>query len=379
MRERPASVAEAAETLAGCARAGRTVRILGGRTKSDWGELGEPEVELETSALKGILEHNRGDFTAVLEAGLPLRDAQASFAEAGQMLAWDPPLGLAGDDASAQGGATVGGIVASADSGPSRHRYGGVRDTLIGLTVILSDGTVARAGGKVIKNVAGYDLGKLFTGSLGTLGMIATVSVRLHPLARNTETVVGCSEEPERVAATAAALARRPLEADCLDVSWEGDRGLVLVRFAGAAAERRAEEATRNLGLERMGILDEDPPVWEHERSLQRSGEGTVLKVSARPSDLSLVLGAARAQRATVVSRAALGVSWVAFAPDGQLAERVAAFTAAVSPRLCRPLDGASRAGAPQPPIAAGPLAVMRRLKERLDPAGCLPTGPIGS
>src|SRR2546430_16810200 len=102
------------------------------------------------------------------------------------MLAIDPPL--ADGDA-----ATVGGVLATADSGPLRHRHGGPRDLVLGTTVALSDGTVARAGGKVIKNVAGYDLAKLFTGSYGTLGAILEVAVRLHPLPPRTVTAVGSS------------------------------------------------------------------------------------------------------------------------------------------------------------------------------------------
>ena len=102
---------------------------------------------------------------------------------------WDPPD---------PGGATIGGIVATADSGPLRHRYGGVRDLVVGITIVLSDGTVAKAGGKVIKNVAGYDLAKLFAGSMGTLGLIASVSVRLHPLPDTTATVQVEQRRPGR-------------------------------------------------------------------------------------------------------------------------------------------------------------------------------------
>ena len=162
---------------------------------------------LSTAGLNRILEHNPGDFTAVLEAGVPLAEAQDGFAGAGQWLALDPP-----------DGGTIGGLVATADSGPARHRYGGVRDLVIGITVVLSDGTVARAGGKVIKNVAGYDLAKLFAGSYGTLGLITEVAVRLHPLPPRTATLVGATDDPDRLAAAALALARRPLEATCLDV-----------------------------------------------------------------------------------------------------------------------------------------------------------------
>jgi glycolate oxidase FAD binding subunit len=132
------------------------------------------------TALTQIIEHNAGDLTATLEAGVPLAHAQQTFARAGQMLALDPPTG-------ADGSATIGGIVATGDSGPLRHRYGAPRDLVVGMTFALGDGTIARSGGKVIKNVAGYDLAKLFAGSFGTLGMILSVSVRLHPLPATTQ------------------------------------------------------------------------------------------------------------------------------------------------------------------------------------------------
>ena len=126
--ERPGSPEEAAELLRSLGEAGRAVRPLGGRTKRDWGGAGEPvAVELETGGMAQILEHNEGDLTAVLQAGVPLAEAQAAFADKGQMFAVDPPLG-AGD------AATIGGVVATADSGPLRHRYGGVRDLVLGIT-----------------------------------------------------------------------------------------------------------------------------------------------------------------------------------------------------------------------------------------------------
>ena len=189
--ERPGSPEEAAELLRSLGEAGKGVRPRGGGTKLDWGGIGEPvAVELETGGMAKILEHNVGDLTAVLQAGVPLAEAQAAFAEEGQMLALDPPLG-AGD------AATVGGMVATGDSGPLRHRYGGVRDLIVGISLALSDGTLAKAGSKVIKNVAGYDLAKLFTGSHGTLGLIVTVTVRLHPKPVGNATAVGASDDPD--------------------------------------------------------------------------------------------------------------------------------------------------------------------------------------
>ena len=156
-----------AALLRRCSDEGLRVCPVGGAARSSAGAaLGEPvDVELSTAGVADVVEHNEGDLTAVLDAGAPLAAAQAAFAEAGQMLALDPPLG-------AGGAATIGGVVASGDSGPLRHRYGAARDLVVGMTMALADGTVARAGGKVIKNVAGYDLAKLLAGSFGTLGLI---------------------------------------------------------------------------------------------------------------------------------------------------------------------------------------------------------------
>ncbi|MBA2614763.1 MAG: FAD-binding oxidoreductase, partial [Actinobacteria bacterium] len=241
--ERPESYAEAAALLGDAASDGRLVRPRGGGTKWNWGApAAEPDWILSTSRLDRVLEHNVGDLTAVLQAGARLADAQALFAEAGQMLALDPPLGE-------RDAATIGGIVAAADSGPLRHRYGAARDLLLGATVALSDGTVARSGSKVIKNVAGYDLAKLFAGSLGTLGTIVEVVVRLHPRPASTATVIGVTGSAEELAQAALSLSQAPLELDALDVCWESGRGSLLAQVGGVAAAVRAARIARELPL----------------------------------------------------------------------------------------------------------------------------------
>jgi glycolate oxidase FAD binding subunit len=352
---RPETVEEAAALLRELGAKGEAVRPVGGGTKP-WGPRGD-EAPLETGGLSRLLEHNVGDFTAIVEAGMPFAEARAAFAEHGQALAWDPPIT---EDS------TVGGIMAANDSGPLRHRFGGVRDLVVGVTVVLSDGTVAKAGGKVIKNVAGYDLAKLFTGSFGTLGLIARISVRLHPDPPVTATVHGASDDPDRLAAAALALARRPLESDCLDVAWADGSGRLLVRYGGNTAAERAHDTP--LELEAVEVAEDDAAIWEQQRAGQRSADGAVLKVSGRPTDLANVIRAAQAHRATVVSRAGLGLSWLAFAPGDDLAERVAAVRQALAPRACTVLDGAERVGE-QWPDAGGAQVVMERLKARFDPA----------
>jgi glycolate oxidase FAD binding subunit len=335
--------------------AGRAVRPVGGGTKLGWGGQGPKDgVDLETSGLDAITEHNVGDFTAVLEAGVRLADAQDRFAAEGQMLALDPPLG-AGD------GATLGGVVAANDSGPLRHRYGGVRDLVVGITVVLSDGTVAKAGGKVIKNVAGYDLAKLFTGSYGTLGLIASVSVRLHPLPSATATMRARFSDPADAWPVVEQLAALPLEADCFDAVWRNGAGELALRFGGAAAAEQAASAADRVELD-TEVLEDDGELWGGLRALQRASEGVVVKVSGRPSDLTAVLRAASEQGGTAVSRAALGLSWLAI-PE------VAPVREALSPRACTVLDGADRVSDPWPAPSDGAQVVMARLKERFDPA----------
>jgi glycolate oxidase FAD binding subunit len=362
--ERPGSPEEAAELLRSLGETGRAVRPVGGRTKLEWGGIGEPiAVELETTGMAKILEHNGGDLTAVLQAGVPLAEAQAQFAEAGQMLALDPPLG-AGD------ATTIGGLVAAADSGPLRHRYGGVRDLVLGITLALSDGTIAKAGSKVIKNVAGYDLGKLFTGSYGTLGLILDVTVRLHPKPVATATAFGASDDADVLAAAATKLAALPLEADSLDAAWQQGSGRLLARFGGASAGDQAgvaAERMKEAGLDGVETTEDDDDLWAALRNAQRGP--AVLKVSGRVTDLAAAIEVTERAEGSLVSRAAHGLSWIAL-DAGELARRATEVRDALQPRPVVLLDGPAGLRSdfdPWGPVDAGALQVMRRIKERFD------------
>ena len=355
--QRPASAQEVAELLA----EGRVTRPVGGRTKLDWGSPGSPaELELSTERLDAVVEHNAGDLTAVLQAGARLADAQAVFARAGQRLALDPP------DLGAR--ATIGGVVATSDSGPLRHHYGGVRELVIGVQVALADGTVARAGSRVIKNVAGYDLAKLMCGSFGTLGVICEVIVRLHPQPVDPVTVLAHGADPRELTRAAGTLRRLPLELEALDVRWDGRQGALLAQVAGRAARANAQAIAGQLGDLEVEIVAEDHTLWEDQRARQRAAadQQAVARVSFAPAELERVLRASP----SAVARAGAGMAWVSLEPSP---EALAALRTAVSPWPCVLLDGpeALRSTVDVWGLAEGPeLALMRRVKARFDPGG---------
>ena len=189
-RRRPGAVREPGDGRGGRrgprergARPQERLLFVGGGTDLDLGAPPERlDVLLRTRRLDRIVEHAPSDQIAVVEAGVTAGRARpARSAPRGQRLALDPPLPER---------ATVGGIVAANAFGPRRARYGSVRDLIIGVTIVRADGVVAHGGGKVVKNVAGFDLPKLMVGSLGTLGLIATATFRLHPLPEESATLL---------------------------------------------------------------------------------------------------------------------------------------------------------------------------------------------
>jgi glycolate oxidase FAD binding subunit len=372
-REAPSSPDEAGEVMRAAGTEGRRLRIRGGGTKSSWGgPVERPDGEVSTERLARIVEHNEGDLTAVFEAGLPLARAQEALAGAGQMVALDPPFGE-------EDRATIGGVVATGDSGPLRHRYGAPRDLILGITVALSDGTVARAGGKVIKNVAGYDLAKLFTGSFGTLGLIVEVVMRLHPCPPQTITAVGASDDPDAVGKGASAVAHSPFGPECLDVSWAAGHGEVLARFVGAAPEEGAREVVKvmeSAGLEAR-LAGDDDDLWARQRVSQRSADGVVLRVSGLASQLPKVLRSAREVSASVVGRAGLGLSWITLASgdDTELVSTIEEVRRRLHPFPCVVLDAPAKVREKVEVWGEdGAEPLMRRVKARFDgPGVCNP------
>jgi glycolate oxidase FAD binding subunit len=210
------------------------------------------DVVLSTARLDRVLEHEPGDLTAIVEAGIRLSTLQEALAPYGQMLALDPP-----------GDPTIGACLAGDLSGPRRHRYGAMRDLVIGVTVVLADGTIASSGGKVVKNVAGYDLGKLFSGSRGRLGLIARVALRLHTRPAAEATVVAETEDPR---ALWVELRRTQLTPSAVDVL---PPGRVALLFEGGAAAVEAQVAA-------SPGARADAAVWDEAHALQQRAAGQV-------------------------------------------------------------------------------------------------------
>jgi glycolate oxidase FAD binding subunit len=244
------NVHEAAAALTAAAERGERVSI-----ERDGGDL-----VLSTRRLDQVLEHEAGDLTAIVESGLRLRDLDDRLAAHGQMLALDPP-----------GNPTIGACIAANVSGPRRHRYGTARDLVIGVTVVLADGTIASSGGRVVKNVAGYDLGKLFCGSEGRLGLIARVALRLHPRPDAIRTLVVPVSSAAEAAEKAQALLRAPLAASAVDLLWPGK---LVVLFEGS---RRGVDEQFELARSLVGGAEDDRSVWEEVGARQGSSRGRLL------------------------------------------------------------------------------------------------------
>ncbi len=237
----PATVEEAVEAVAGSARDGKALAFVGGGTDLELGAAPKRlDAVVRTGRLARIVEHAPSDQIVIVEAGLTLGELQGALASHRQRLALDPPLPER---------KTLGGIVAANAYGPRRARFGSVRDLLIGVSFVRADGTLARGGGKVVKNVAGFDLPKLMVGSLGTLGLIATATFRLHPLTEEEVTLLLPGRAAGDVRALVAAIRKAQLEPTSVVAAWrESDLFDVAVRFEGFRAGV-SEQRERLAGL----------------------------------------------------------------------------------------------------------------------------------
>jgi glycolate oxidase FAD binding subunit len=249
----PASTAEASAVLRACAGHGLAVVARGSGSRLGWGSpVTRCDVVVDMLRMDAVIEHAAGDLVARVQAGARVSEVASVLAKAGQEIALDLP-----------GAATVGGVLGDALAGPRRLRYGTPRDLLIGITVVRADGTVARSGGKVVKNVAGYDIGKLFCGSAGTLGLITEATFRLHPLpaarAWVTTELPASPATPFMVKGIVADAANSPLVPSAVEVDrpspGEPCRLGVLLEGSAEGVAARADRMARILaGLAVVGV-----------------------------------------------------------------------------------------------------------------------------
>jgi glycolate oxidase FAD binding subunit len=383
----PASTQEAAALLRAAASAGLAVVPRGAGTGLAWGlPPSACDLVVDLSAMDQVIEHAAGDLVARVQAGATFGGVASVLAKAGQELALDVPAD-----------ATVGGVVATGTAGPRRLRYGSPRDLLIGVTAVRADGVIAHAGGKVVKNVAGYDIGKLLAGSQGTLALITEATFRLHP---RPEAVAYVTAEfgPAQRGAAAAALqsaAASALVPSAVELDWppgspQSPRALrvgVLLEGTSSGVAERARLMSELLaspgGSPAVAVAEAAPPRWG-----QLPSGSTVIRVTFWVGGLGGVLdavaaaGAAAGVRPAVTGPAGAGALYACLDP-GTEHDSAAQFALTLREQLdsgAPPASAGPRGGvvvlAAPPAVMATAgaygsvpgAALMRAIKDQFDP-----------
>lgn len=356
------------------------VVVRGSGTKLGWGQAPRVnDVTISTARLNAVIAHRHGDLTATVQAGATLASVNRTLGLHRQWIPLDPPFADR---------ATIGGVVATNDSGPRRHRYGAPRDLIIGVEFARADGRLAKGGGIVVKNVAGYDLPRLMTGSFGSLGVILTATFKLYPLTAASRTLV--VELP--AAANLGALVGRILSSNLTPTAVEfATHPLrLLIRFESIATsvEQQAETAAKLIadsGFSARAVSgSEEDALWQAHAKFADSDKGALLKVSVLPTELAGTLSVidrlAGKRSYAAAGRAGLGVFLMRILDDVQLQRRAieglrdalplgrgSAVIVKASPDLKTHVDVWG-------PIGDG-LPLMQAVKRQFDPAGVLSPG----
>jgi len=376
----PGTASEIAEILRLSNEAGLAVIPRGGGTKLGWGNPpSRADLVLSTARLTEIIEHAWADLTVSVEAGCTVQRLQETLAQHGQRLALDPLWPEK---------ATIGGVLSTNDSGALRLRFGALRDLIIGATIALADGTLASSGGKVVKNVAGYDLPKLVTGALGTLGVITRAVFRVHPLPRNTRSFsisVANAEEAQRLvlAIQDSKLAHTFLQSHFSDAAAPFSDILFEGTYAGLAAQ---EAHLRTLSAS-ASVREASTPTWTAREELWTFSDPAstaIAKISILPADMARTMklmehianGHQVRWRALVY---AMGIGWLRLegkpsslrgalqALRGELEGQGCSVVALHRPEKMPAFDAWGSAG--------DALALMKAVKHELDPKNTLNPG----
>ncbi|WP_047863743.1 FAD-binding oxidoreductase [Rubrobacter aplysinae] len=382
----PGTTEEVSGVLALANERGLGVAPRGAGTKLSLGNVpSRLDLIVSLSRMDEVVEHVPGDQIIRVQAGLPLSELLDRIKGSDQILALDPP--------ERKLGATMGGLVAANSSGPRRLRYGTVRDLIIGITIVLADGTIAKAGGKVVKNVAGYDLSKLFTGSSGALGVITETNFRLHPLPEAARTIAVDLDDASRAGEASQEIMKSSVEPSSCELHWRSGRGTLSVLIEGIDPGVEAQSETITQILQGFGetrsLSDEEADSLGPEEPPRTGDDEVALKISAFPAGLTHVLQTV--ERAAdgsglecrIVASAASGVAQVGLSGGGEEAQasaiqevrdHVVGEYAGGSVTVWRAPAGVKRRVETWGP-AGDKEVLIRRVKERFDPRATMSPG----
>jgi glycolate oxidase FAD binding subunit len=354
----------------------------GGGTKLTWGTPpARLDAVLSTIRLNAPIDHAAGDLVATVPAGASLASVNASLAREGQWLPLDPPF---------SDRATIGGIVATNDSGPRRHRYGTPRDLIIGIEMALVDGRIAKAGGRVVKNVAGYDLSRLLCGSFGSLAVVTSATFKLSPAPPASRTIVATLKDSHKLGALTQALNEAPLTPSTIELDSPPLRLLVRFESTESAADRQASAAA--VICEQYGATTTklsravERDAWTAYENELWDSRDTIVKIAVLPTDVATMIdhvqrvGAQQAITCHIGGRAALGIIVVRL--SGASEKHPAAIidlrqeaTARRGSAVVLASESSVKARVDPWGDVGDHLSLMRAVKARFDPSGTLSPG----
>jgi glycolate oxidase FAD binding subunit len=363
----PANTEEIAAVLRYANRNSIIVAPYGGGTKQSWGSPINPSLILQTHRLGTVREHTWQDMTCTVQAGCIWSSMQESLAKHGQFVALDP---LWPDRA------TIGGIAATNDSGSLRLRYGSLRDLIIGMTIVLADGTIARSGGKVVKNVAGYDLHKLMTGAFGTLGVITEITFRLHSIPRHVQSFTIASSDVEGLGQLLMKILDSHLSTQSLQLrsSLSGFNLDVRLATLPEVIRDQASSLSKLARSVQLEAFDSDSDVWNARPKHFDQTECFAVKAAMLPSDISPIAATIRTLGGTSVTQATgIMTASIPAAASSQL-EHLRVKLEAIGGSLTV-LHHPAHASSVASTVPSDTLPLMRELKHRFDPNRILNPG----